>query len=114
MAKKTEAVKILRPAVKKPAAKPAAPKKTRLEVSVDYPLEGESVRSGHYSIRLTSAGAGQVQVRLDGEWTDCREAVGHFWYDWSPLAGSVRIEARARVGKGRWTAASPRACVVES
>jgi hypothetical protein len=115
VAKKTTAVKTRRPAVKKAAAKPAAAKKPGVSISIDYPLEAESVRPGHYSIRLTAAGAGQVQVRLDGgDWNDCREAVGHHWHDWAPAAGAARIEARARSGKGRWTVAAPRDCVVES
>lgn len=114
VAKKISAPKA-RPVTKKAAAKPAAAKKPRLAVTVDHPLEGEAVRPGHYSIRLTAAGAGQAQVRLDGgEWRDCREAVGHFWFDWAPQAGAVRIEARARAGKGRWAAAPARACAVEA
>lgn len=101
--------------VKKAVApkKSAAPKKAALTVSVDHPLEGEAVLPGHYSIRVTAGGAAQAQVRLgEGEWTDCREAVGHFWFDWSPASGPVLIEARARAGKGRWTAAKPRRCAV--
>jgi len=104
MAKKISAPK---PA-KKRATAPAV-KKAALAVSIDYPREGESVRSGHYAIRLTASGATSAQVRLDGgEWLDCREAVGHYWLDWSPKAGSASIEARARAGKGRWTAAAAR------
>lgn len=105
MAKKISSVK----AAPKRSAKAPAKKKAALAVSIDYPQEGESVRSGHYAIRLTASGASSAQVRLgDGEWLDCREAVGHFWLDWAPVAGSVSIEARARSGKGRWTAAPAR------
>ena len=112
MAKKIVAVKTP-PAPPKPAAKKAAAKKAALTVSIDYPLEGEAVRSGHYSVRLTAVGAASAQGRIDGkEWLDCREAVGHFWLDWAPRAGEVRLEARARSGKGRWTAAPARVAVV--
>jgi hypothetical protein len=112
VAKKISSVKTRRPAPRA-AAKPAPAKKLRLEASVDYPLAAEIVKPGHYSIRLTAAGAGQAQVRLDGgDWRECREAVGHFWFDWAPAAGPALIEARARAGKGRWTAAPKRACVV--
>lgn len=98
--------------IAKPRPK-ARPKKSRTTVSIDYPAEGESVRPGHYSVRLSVAGADQAQVRVDGgEWRDCREAVGHFWFDWAPLPGAARLEARARAGKGRWTAAPARDCVV--
>lgn len=96
MAKKT-------PSPKKTAAK-APTKKEALKVLIDHPAEHEIVMPGHYAIRLTAAGATQAQVRFDGdEWSDCREAAGHFWYDWAPQAGRVRLEARARTGKGRWS-----------
>lgn len=95
------------------AKKIAAPRKTAvkapvkkagLKVVIDYPAEHEIVMPGHYAIRLTAAGATQAQVRFDGDdWSDCREAAGHFWYDWAPQAGRVRLEVRARIGKGRWS-----------
>jgi len=98
----------------KSVAKKSAAKKPGLSVSIDYPEEGGSVKPGHYSIRLTAAGADRAQIRLSGgEWSDCREAVGHFWLDWAPVPGPARIEARARSGKGRWSAVPARDCVVE-
>ncbi|HXT01866.1 MAG TPA: hypothetical protein VN915_14420 [Elusimicrobiota bacterium] len=106
MAKKIPSVAKTAP---KRGAKAPAAKKAALVVSIDYPREGESVRSGHYAIRLTASGATSAQIRFDGgEWADCREAVGHFWLDWSPAVGSPKIEARARSGKGRWAAAPAR------
>jgi hypothetical protein len=93
------------------AAQPAA--KPKLSASIDYPKAGEAVRPGHYAIRVTATGAGRVQARVGaGAWADCRESVGHFWLDWSPAAGAVVLSARARVGKGRWTAAVKRSVVV--
>lgn len=97
------------------AAAKAAAAKTRLEVSIDFPQEGDVVRPGHYAVRVGAAGAGQAQVRVaSGEWFDCREAAGYFWYDWTPAPqdGPIRLAARARIGKGRWAAAIERACVV--
>lgn len=92
-------------APKKTAAKAPA-KKAGLKVVIDYPAAHEVVMPGHYAIRLTAAGATQAQVRFDGdEWSDCRDSFGHFWYDWAPQSGRVRIEVRARAGKGRWTPA---------
>ena len=92
-------------------AKPSAP--TRLEVSVDYPREAEPVSAGHYAIRVSAIGAQEAQVQADGEgWCCCREAVGHFWLDWWPKPGRRLIEARARVGKGRWAKSAARACLV--
>lgn len=115
--KNKNAVKtVVKPAV--PAAKPAAkksaaPKKAALTVSIDHPLEGETLRPGHYSVRLSAPVGAQVQVRLDGgEWLDCREAVGFLWFDFAPVTGLARLEARARSGKGRWSAVVARSCVV--
>ncbi|MDE2491027.1 MAG: hypothetical protein KGM24_09265 [Elusimicrobia bacterium] len=94
------------------AAKPSLPK-ARLEVSIDFPHEGDVVKPGHYAIRLTALGATHAQVRVGtGDWLDCREAGGHFWNDWAPTSGPATIRARARIGKGRWTPMAERACVV--
>jgi hypothetical protein len=107
MAKKISAAKA------RPAAPAKAPAKPKLAATIDYPQEGEAVRSGHYSVRVTAAGATQAQVRVgDEEWADCREAVGHFWREWSPSPGRVTLAARARTGKGRWCAAAAREVVV--
>jgi hypothetical protein len=112
MVKKISVPKTPRAAVRKPR-KPAAAKKSPFVVAIDYPQENEAVRPGHYSIRLTAAGASAAQARLDGgEWRDCREAVGHYWLDWAPRVGRAKIEARARAGKGRWSAAPARSVVV--
>lgn len=103
-------------AKKKTVAAPrlaAAPSSRRLEVAIDYPRDGEGVRPGSYTIRLTAVGASQAQVRVgDGEWVDCRESVGHFWHDWAPQAGPAALAARARAGKGRWVLSPGRDCVV--
>jgi hypothetical protein len=119
MAKKA-AVKTSAAAPKTPKApkasktrKAAAPKKPALRPEIDYPREGESVAPGHYSIRITADGAAEAQARVNGgEWGACREAVGHFWFDWAPQPGAASIEVRARAGKGRWAASPARACVV--
>jgi hypothetical protein len=115
MAKKTAAAspKTAAPktAAPKRAAKPAAPKKSSLSVTIDYPQDGETVRPGHYSIRLTVSAPAEVQLRVNGgEWLSCREAVGHYWLDWS--AAPAVLEARARAGKGRWSASPARAVAV--
>ena len=113
VADRKTAVKIRRPAAPRAGVKKAGPKKPSLAVSIDYPREGEAVRSGHYSIRLTADGASSAQGRVDGgDWLDCRESVGHFWLDWASRPGEIRLEARARSGKGRWTASPARSVVV--
>lgn len=86
------------------------PAKPKLAAVVDYPQDGEAVRPGHYAVRVTATGAGHVQVRVDDEaWSDCRESIGHFWLDWSPVEGERRLQARARIGKGRWSMSDERA-----
>ncbi len=89
-----------------PSKKTAKPK---LSAVVDYPQDGEAVRPGHYAVRVTATGAGQAQLRIDGAaWSDCREAVGHFWLDWSPVEGARTLQARARAAKGRWSLSAER------
>jgi len=110
MAKKKTAAKPRRAPTraKTPARAPAKPA-PGLAVSIDYPAEGETVQSGPYSIRVSAAGADAAQVRVgDGEWADCRESLGFFWYDWSSQAGQARIAARARAGQGDWSASPER------
>ena len=105
MAKKTMAAK--KPVVKK-AARKSAP-----AVLIDYPQPDEIVRPGHYSIRLSAPHGSSVQVRLDaGAWQDCRHAAGHYWHDWAPQAGRVCVQARSRIGAGRWSASAEREVVV--
>lgn len=111
MAKKIVVAKKI--AAKKAVVKKAAPR-SALQVVIDYPQVREIILPGHYSIRLTALGAGQAQLRFDGaEWLDCRESLSHFWYDWTAQAGQVRLEARARIGKGRWSPTEERAIVVK-
>lgn len=91
------------------ASAPKTPAKPKLSAVLDYPQDGEAVRPGHYAVRVAAAGAGQVQVRIDdAPWFDCRQSVGHFWLDWSPVEGERRLQARARSGKGRWSACAER------
>lgn len=89
-------------------------KKSAPALTFDYPPEGEPVRRGHYSIRLTAAaGVREAQVRVGGgPWADCRQAVGHYWFDWAPVPGTERIETRSRRGKARWAVGPIRTCRV--
>jgi hypothetical protein len=113
MAKKTTPSQT-RSSSKKTVIKAAVKKAPAVGVAVDYPFEGEAVKTGHYSIRLTAAGADVAQVRLDGgEWVECRESVGYFWHDWTPQSGPVSIEARAKKGKKAWAVSPVRVCKVE-
>lgn len=88
----------------------------KLVVLVDYPIEAALVRPGHYAVRVDALGADDVELRLDAtSWLPCREAVGFFWYDWSPQKpGPVVLRARARRAQGRWLLSPERRCFVEA
>jgi len=88
----------------KPVARP--------KISIDYPQQGETVRRGHYAIRVC-AGEGESQVSInDGDWQACRPDGGFHWFDWFPeTSGAHRITARARIS-GKWVK-TERVCDVE-
>ncbi|HVR84497.1 MAG TPA: hypothetical protein VMU54_09315 [Planctomycetota bacterium] len=113
MAKKTSTAKPkTRRTPARRGAELAAPQNL-LEVTIDYPQEGEIVQPGQYAVRVTAVGASSVQVRVnEADWIDCRRALGHFWYDWAPGEGPARLAARARVDEGPWSLASERVCAV--
>lgn len=73
-------------------------------ITLDYPQENENVASLEYVFRITAQDAMRsVSVSIDaGAWQPCREAVGHWWYDWSDYkegGHQVRVEARTQSGK---------------
>ncbi|MBI3547536.1 MAG: hypothetical protein HY078_00645 [Elusimicrobia bacterium] len=72
-------------------------------VAVDHPRDDERILSNEYSIRISAAPAGKVEISIDGgEWQPCREAVGHWWYDWSGYGpGRHRVVARLQPLSGR-------------
>lgn len=86
----------------------------RVRPVIDYPREGEHVLEGIYAIRVSAPGDSEVEISIDnGDWLSCRESSGHWWFDWIPLASRrCKIQARARVGKGRWLESEPRTCHV--
>jgi hypothetical protein len=92
----------------------APPRAAASLVAIDYPVEGERVRAGHYTVRVRAPEGSEVQVSLDGRtWGSCRAAAGYYWYDWSPAdAGPCSLRARARSSPGRWRLSEPRACTV--
>jgi hypothetical protein len=96
-------VKTRKPAAVKPAA-----------VEVQYPQEGEKVYRGHYAVRVDVDNALEVQLSINsGEWQACREASGHYWFDWYPSeTGSFRIVARGVSNGGREAKSTVRTCQV--
>jgi hypothetical protein len=66
---------------------------------IDYPQQGEKVQVGHYAVRISGC-TGECQVSIDdGDWQNCRNAEGFWWYDWSAdQPGTHRISVRTRIG----------------
>lgn len=54
-------------------------------IRLDYPQPGEEIQSPHYTLRFAAdATPRAVEVSIDdGPWRACREALGHWWFDWS-------------------------------
>ncbi|MFA6577465.1 MAG: hypothetical protein WCU88_00160 [Elusimicrobiota bacterium] len=92
------------------------PVKTTVKTSVDvqYPQEGEKVYKGHYAIRVDGTDVHNVLVSINnGDWQHCREACGHYWYDWYPAEnGNFRIVAKATAQNGQETKSAIRNCKV--
>jgi len=68
-----------------------------LKTAVDFPQEGESVSSPHYTFRIRAAlNAEKVEVCVDGSpWQLCRYSAGFWWYDWAGYsAGEHELVAR--------------------
>jgi hypothetical protein len=82
------------------------------DIAIDFPREEELVNPGHYAIRISGVPNAEVQISINnGEWQGCRASIGHYWFDWAPAkAGEVVINARQRVGKGRWKSSDQRFC----
>lgn len=76
------------------------------EVVVDYPKQDELVSSARYAIRISALkDAKSVEVAVDqGPWQPCRQAVGHWWYDWSGYEnGEHEVVARSKTREGKCT-----------
>lgn len=94
-------------------AKKAPAAKAGPAVLLDYPQAGETVRPGHYAVRVAAKPELTVEVCVDGgPWQACRESVGYYWYDWAPTPGSHTVVARAKNGGPRWTKSDERSIVV--
>ncbi|OGR87524.1 MAG: hypothetical protein A3J74_09835 [Elusimicrobia bacterium RIFCSPHIGHO2_02_FULL_57_9] len=94
-----------RTAAAAPAAEP--------EAVLDYPQEGEVIRSSQYTFRIGAPKHAQgVEICINhGPWQPCRQASGFWWYDWSDFkSGEYRVTARISSGKktGKVGALTPR------
>ena len=97
-------------AVKLPSPRPPAS-----FVAVDYPRAGENVVSRGYTIRLSVRSGGGAEVSIDDEaWQPCREAAGHWWYDWSGDGrGGHKVCARVTLPDGRRSLSECRSFIVD-
>ncbi|MBI3297354.1 MAG: hypothetical protein HYZ75_04260 [Elusimicrobia bacterium] len=99
----------------KPKKARKAPKAAKAPaVLLDYPQEGEAVLPGSYTIRVAAGCEHKVELSIDGgPWTECRQSVGYYWYDWNPSApGEHRLVARAKNGGPRFMTSEERVCLV--
>lgn len=70
-------------------------------VQIDFPREGDQIpNGGHYAVRIGAAPNAKVELSFDNKkWFSCREAVGFYWFDWSPEK-SAQLTLIARVKNG--------------
>ena len=83
-------------------------------VLLDYPQAGEAVRPGHYAVRVAAKPEVRVEVSVDGApFQPCREAVGYYWFDWTPATpGEHTLVARAKNGGPRYAVSEERTVLV--
>jgi hypothetical protein len=70
-----------------------------LSISIDLPVEGETIRHFHYAVRITAPlDAELVEISIDaGPWRLCRYRGGYWWYDWADyFSGTHSVVARVR------------------
>jgi hypothetical protein len=83
--------------------KQTATENSPAKITIDFPKEGESINSMHYSFKIATHIPGvKVDVSLNGGgWVPCREAAGHWWFDWSAYStGTYKLQARAALPGG--------------
>lgn len=85
-------------------------------VLMDYPKDGEVITSRDYTLRFSASDETRtVEVSIDGgPFQACRQASGHFWFDWSNyMSGRHEIVVRARLSDGQLEKAPVRRLRVE-
>ncbi|MDR2709562.1 MAG: hypothetical protein LBC07_06280 [Elusimicrobiota bacterium] len=65
-------------------------------LSIDFPMENDSIVGLHYAIRVGASKNGYVEISFnDGEWNPCRFGAGYWWFDWGYFKpGTYKISAR--------------------
>ena len=80
------------------------------KVTTDYPRQNDKISSVCYTIRLSAPqGVKKAEVSIDqGDWLPCREAIGHWWYDWSGYSdGEHEVVARITLQDGNVIRSEP-------
>jgi hypothetical protein len=87
------------------------------KITVEYPKEGERINSTHYAFKISARfPVVKVEVSLDGgAWKACRQAAGHWWFDWTGFSSkNYVLHARARTKDGAEHMSSVRRFVVNA
>lgn len=83
-------------------------------VVIDYPKHMETITSRHYTIRIGTSEAKNVEVSIDnGPWQSARHSVGYWWYDWNNITpGNHEIIAKMHKNNGSFLISKRRRCKV--
>jgi hypothetical protein len=102
------------PVVEQKPVKKANKSSTSLSVAIDFPREGEQILSNHYAVRISTEAQGVIEVSINnGDWKQCRRAVGFGWFDWNPVkGGDYTLTARVLSSNGKQISSSPVKCRV--
>lgn len=87
-----------------------------LRPMVDFPQQGDTIRSREYTVRVGAPQAARaVEVSFNqGPWQPCRPAEGYWWYDWTGFqAGEHEVVARAIGADGASQRSEPHEFFVE-
>ncbi len=83
--------------------------------SIDYPFENEAIEGDSYTVRINAPAARMVRLAIDqGDWRECRPALGYWWFDWSDFApGEHEVIVCAEYEDGREAVSFPSHCLVK-
>ena len=111
MAEKSEAKPV------KIAKKTKTEKKAAAEdfINIDFPTNNEEIPIGTgYTIRISASQCETVQISVnDGDWMECRNASGYWWFDWDEIEpGRYKIYARMKKTDGTEAVSKRRLCKI--
>lgn len=116
MAEKSEA-KPVKVSKKQKTEKKSVEKTTAAEdfINIDFPTNNEEIPIGTgYTIRISASLCETVQISVnDGEWMECRNASGYWWFDWDEVEpGKYKIYARMKKADGTEAVSKRRLCKI--